>query len=397
MLTFEKFSGINNVLPPERLLPEPKTGITAMATLTNVDVGLDRELTRRSGFSELLATCHKNLHQADGFMLATVDGGDLISMNASGGARVTLYPSLGTARVWYCNLPDGRTTFSNGLICGITDGLTATTWGVPVPTGLGALTPISGDLFPGDYQYQLTYVRLSDGLEGGPLYSNPIAIPDGGVYLSGMPTLAGHAINVYLTAANGDDGFFAGSTTGSMFSYIGKNDALSIPCRTGYLQPAPAGTVTAFWRGRVLTAVGPVLYASRTNAWETFDFRRDFKQFSGDITLIQPVDGGIFVGTKDELAFLAGTEFDKLAYIQKMDGPAVLGSGVAVRGELIQQGEGAAQGGAMVCIAKNVIVAGFADGGIIRMTEGRYTTSAVEVAATFRMAKGTPQYIAIPQ
>lgn len=391
MLTFEKFSGINNVQPSHRLADD------ALTVATNVDIGLTGEISRRKGYSELLGTCHKNLHQADGFLLATVDGGDLTSMNAVGSNRVTLYPSLGVSRVWYCNLPDGRTTFSNGLIRGITDGVTATTWGVPVPTSLGALTPIAGDLFPGDYQYQLTYVRLSDGLESGPLYSNPIAVPDGGIFLSGLPTLAGHAINVYITAANGDDGFFAGSTTNGVFSYIGKNDALTLPCRTGYLQPAPAGTVTAFWRGRVLTAVGPVLYASRTNAWETFDFRRDFKQFSGDITMVQPVDNGLFVGTTDELAFLAGTEFDKLTYVQKVDGPVVLGSGVAVRGELIQQGEGAALGGAMVCIAKNTVVAGFADGGIIRMTEGRYTTGVTEVAAMFRMTNGIPQYIAIPQ
>jgi hypothetical protein len=397
MLKFEKFSGINNVLPSERLMPEPKTGITPMATLTNVDVGLDRELVRRAGYSELLDTCHKNLHQADGFILATVDGGDLISMGADGGNRVTLYPSLGVSRVWYCNLPDGRTTFSNGLICGVTDGATATTWGVPTPAGLGSLTPISGALFPGDYQYQLTFVRLSDGLEGGPLYSNPTAVPDGGILLSGLPTLAGHAINIYLTAANGDAGFFAGSTTGSMFSYIGKNDALSLPCRTDFLQPAPAGTVTCFWRGRVLTAVGSVMYASRTNAWETFDFRRDFKQFSGNITLIQPVDDGIYVGTENELAFLAGTEFDKLVYTQKIAAPTVLGSGVAVRGELIRQGEGAALGAAMICIADRVLVAGFSGGSIIRLTEGQYATDAPEVAATFRMVRGIPQYVAIPQ
>ncbi len=392
MLTFEKFTGINNVLPSERLVPDGNTGATPMVSATNVDIGLDGEISRRAGYAELLATCHKNLHQADGFLLATVDGGDLTAMNSAGGSRVTLLPSLGVSRVWYCNLPDGRTTFSNGLICGITDGATATTWGVPIPASLGALAPISGDLFPGDYQYQLTYVRLSDGLEGGPLYSNPIAVPDGGVYLSGLPTLAGHAINVYLTGADGDEGFFAGSTTGSLFSYIGKNDALSVPCRTGYLQPAPAPTVTSFWSGRVLLAVGNVLYASKTNQWELFDFRRDFKQFESDITLIQPVDDGIYVGTTTELAFLSGTEFDKLAYAQKVVGSTVLGSGVTVRGELA-----GGQGSAMICISDGVIVAGFNGGSINRMTEGRFTTDVTEVAATFRMVDRIPQYIAIPQ
>ncbi len=397
MLKFEKFSGINNVLPSERLTPDRKTGATPLAVATNVNAGLDGELRRRSGYAELLATCHKNLHQADGFVLATVDGGDLISMNASGGSRVTLYPSLGASRVWYCNLPDGRTTFSNGLICGITDGATATGWGVPVPISLGSLTELSGELHPGDYQYQLTYVRLSDGLEGGPIYSNPIPVTSGGIFLSGLPTLAGHAINVYITGAHGDEGYFAGSTTGSMFSYIGKNDALTLPCRTGNMFPAPAGKLSAFWRGRVLTAVDNVLYASKTNAWELFDFRRDFKQFSDNITLVQPVDDGLFVGTTTELAFLAGTEFDKLVYTQKVKGPVVLGSGVAVRGELIQQGEGAALGGAMICIADKGIVAGFSGGNVTRMTEGRYTTNTTEVVATFRMTDGIPQYIALPQ
>lgn len=391
MLTFEKFSGINNVLPPHRL----DNG--ALTAATNVDIGLTGEIRRRAGYVQTLDTCHKNLHQADGFMLATVDGGDLVALDSAGANRAMLYPSLGPGRVWYCNLPDGRTTFSNGLINGITDGATATTWGVPVPSSLGALMAVSGALHPGDYRYQLTYVRLSDGLEGGPIYSDPAPVPDGGVLLMGLPVLEGHKINVYLTGAYGDQAYLAGSTFGDSFSYLGQNDALVLPCRTDHLRPAPAGTVTAFWRGRVLVAVGPVLYASKTNSWEAFDFRRDFKQFSAPITLIQPVDGGVFVGTEKELAFLSGAEFDKLAYAQVIDGPTVLGSGVAVRGELVQRGQGTGQGAAMLCIAARGIVAGFSDGGIARMTEGRYATDAAQVSATFRVLNGVPQYLAAVQ
>ena len=159
----------------------------------------------------------------------------------------------------------------------------------------------------------------------------------------------------------------------------------------------PVGTVTAFWRGRTLVAVGPTLYASQPSQWELCDMRKNFKQFSGDITLIQPVDGGIFVGTTKELAFLAGTEFDKLSYEPKVTGNVVLGSGVSVRGELIKQREGAALGTAMICIADGVLTAGYSDGDVVRMTEGRYETTATEVAATFRMIDRIPQYIAIPQ
>lgn len=390
MLTFEKFTGINNVVPSHRL---KKSELTAA---TNIDIGLDGELKRRGGYAEEAATCHKNLWQADGFLLATVEGNDLKAFTV-GGAYTTVSASLGASRVWYCNLPDGRTTFSNGLINGITSGGAAVAWGVPIPTSLGAIADVAGSLFPGDYQYQLTYRRTSDGLESGPLYSNPTTIAAGGIALTGLPTLAGHSINVYITSHNGSSAFYAGNTTGSTFTFTGANDQLVLPCRTENLSPAPAGTVTAFWRGRVLVAVGSVMWASMAGRWQHFNLRRDFKQFSANITLIQPVDGGIFVGTEDELCFLAGTEFDKLVYTRKVEGRTVLGSGVAVRGELIKRGEGAGLGSAMMCIADKVLTAGFSDGQVVRMTEGRYTTDVTEVAATFRMLDRVPQYVAVPQ
>jgi hypothetical protein len=388
MLKFEKFAGINNVLPAHRLKQSDLT------TATDVDIGLSGEIRRRVGYTQRSALCHKNLWQADGFMLATCNS-DLV--RTDGGTQTVLYPSLGVSRVWYLNLPDGRVAFSNGLIAGITDGTTITGWGVPIPTSLGALTDVAGSLFSGDYQYQLTYVRLADNVEGSPLYSNPLPIAAGGVMLTGLPVLAGYKINVYLTGTNGGTAYLAGSTTNGLFAFTGAVSQLVLPCRTEFLNPMPVGTVSAFWRGRALVAVGSVMYASKPPQWELCDMRRDFKQFSAPITLIQPVDGGVFVGTTKELCFLAGNEFDKLTYVRKVDGATVLGSGVAVRGELIKQGEGAGLGGAMVCIADGVVVAGFSDGGIERLTEGRYKTAVTEVAATFRMSGRTPQYIALPQ
>lgn len=390
MLKFAEFEGINNVLPSERLKK------TELAAASNVDIGLSGEIRRRQGYTEVLDTCHKNLWQGSGFMLATVDGNDLVAI-APNGTRTTVQVALGPSRVWYLNLPDGRTAFSNGLINGITSGGAATGWGVPTPSGLGAVTDVAGDLFPGEYKYQLTHVRLSDGLEGGPLDSAPVDLTSGGLVLTGLPVRAGYSTNVYLTSHDGDMAYLAGNTTGSAFSFIGSNHELVLPLRTDNLVAAPVGTMSAFWRGRALVAAGSVLYASLPHRWELFDLRRDFKQFSSPITLIQPVDDGVYVGTTTELAFMGGTEFDKLTYKQAVAGRTVLGSGVAVRGELIKQGEGAGLGPAMICIADRGIVAGFSDGSVVRMTEGRYATSAAEVFATFRKIDGIPQYIAVPQ
>ena len=390
MLKFEKFTGINNVLPSHRLKN------TELTEAENVDIGLSGEISRRGGRTVAHVASHKNLHQAEGFMLATV-ADDLYAI-APNGARTLIYDTLSDSpRVWYTNLPDGRTTFSNGLINGITDGATRTTWGVPIPASIGAMADIAGGLFPGDYQYGITYVRTSDSLEGPPAYSNPDPIADGGVFLSGLPVLAGHTINVYLTGHNGEELMYAGNTANGVFTFTGTNEMLVMPCRTNFLDVAPVGTISSFWRGRALVAKGNVLYASLQSQWELFNLRRDFKQFSGDITAVVPVDGGIYVGTTEEFAFLAGVEFDKLQYKQVVSGAVVLGSGVSVRGELIKRGEGGGLGTAAVVIADGIIVAGFSDGGVMRLTEGVYRTTATEVSATFRTLDGIPQYIAVPQ
>ena len=390
MLTFKAFDGINNVLPAKRL--EPSEFVRAL----NVDIGLSKELTRRSGYSEVLGTCHKNLWQASGFMLATCDG-DLTAIwpNAT---RTVIYAGLGVERVWYCNLPDGRTTFSNGLIQGVTDGATLTGWGVPVPERIGTLSQAAGQLYPGDYQYQIAYVRLSDGLEGGPEYSNPFPVTQGGVLIHGLPVRDGYSIRVYLSSHDGGEAYYAGTTLTDEFSFTGKNSDLVIPARTDLVYPAPAlATVQAFYRGRVLVAEGNVLYASKHQQVEFFERKRDYKQFAAPITLIVPVDDGVYVGTENELAFLAGQSFDTLQYRQVLSSGVVLGSGVPVRGDMVKLGDGRGQGSAMLCIADSVICAGFNSGQLVRLTEGRYSTNATEVAATFRKINGVPQYLAIPQ
>lgn len=391
MLTFKGFSGINNVLPAERL------GNDALTTATNVNIGLTGELSRRTGYASVSNDAHTNLYQADDYLLATVGlNGDLTAIRQGG--NTVVYPSLGHDRVWYCTLPEGRVAFSNGLINGVTDGVTASSWGVPIPPSTGALTEVAGNLFDGEYQWQLTYVRLSDGKEGGVAYSGaPVSITTGGVFLSGLPALADHRINVYLTSHNGGEAYFAGSTTNTIFTFTGANDDLVLPCRTDFHKPAPAGRCLAEWRGRVLVAVDNVLYASVPNNQELFNVRRDFKQFVDPITTVVPVDDGIYVGTTKELAFIGGVQFDNLAYRKVANGPVALGSGVAVRGELIKQGEGAGLGKAMVCIADGRIVAGFNGGGVVRMTEGRYYTDVAEVFAFFRSNNGIPQYVAIPR
>lgn len=388
MLTFAEFSGINNVLPERRM------DGSALVGALDVDIGLTGEISRRSGYVTVSTLCHKNLHQAAGYMLATVES-DLTAIHPNGDRHIVA-ESLGMERVWYCDLPDGRTTFSNGLVHGITDGLTGRPWTIPAPESVGALAQTTGGLHPGRYAYHLTYVR-ADGLEGPVASAVPVQVDSGGVYIAGMPVLDGYTINVYLSGHDGAGAYLAGSTATGEFLFGGKNDALILPCRTMGLSSAPVGTLAAFWRGRVLVAQGSTLWASMPHAPHLFDMRRDFKQMGARITLVQPVDDGVYVGTDAGLSFLGGVQWDQLTHQATGLGAVVLGSGVKAPGNRIKLGDGVGSGAAMLCIADSHIVAGFNGGQAYAMTKGSYKTDVAEVAATFREVGNIPQYVAVPQ
>lgn len=388
MLTFKQFSGINNVQPPERLSP------SALTVASNVDIGLTGELSRRAGYTRASTDAHTNLFDSGTLRLATAGlNGDLINLDTG----VVLYPSLGHDRVWYAELPDHRVAFSNGLITRVTDGVKTTQWGVNPPAGVGAGANALGDLFEGEYRYALTHVREVDGLESAPVFSEPLQITSGGVFISGIPVRTGCTTNIYLTSHNDGQFYLAGSTTASAYGFTGTNDDLVQPCRTEFTTPPPAGRCLTAWRNRVLVAVDNVLYATEPTSFERVNVRRDFKQFIDPITSVTPVDDGIYVGTTRELVFLAGDKFDSLMYRKVADKGVVLGSSVSVRGELVRQGEGAGLGSAMICICDGHILAGFNGGGIVRLTDGVYRTQAAEVFATFRQINGVPQYMAIPR
>lgn len=387
MLTFEEFRGINNVLKPERL------DAGDLLAAVNVDIGLTGELYRRDGYTEVAATCSKNLHQADGYMLAT--NGAVLRAIATSGITV-IHPALGPDRVHYLNLPDGRTLFSNGLIHGTTDGTAGWGWSVPAPESLGNPEPMTGTLAAGEYRYHLTYTRLVDLAEGPATSSEPVSIDQGGLFLSALPDREGFAINVYLSGKDGDAAYLVGRTVSRSLGVAA--EGLPQPCETIGLQPMPVGKFLAFWKGRVLVAVDDTVWASEP--WKPHLTQwRAFRQFKGRVTMIQAVDGGVFVGTERELAFMGGETYETLGYRDTRLGSVVPGSGVTVPGDKIKAGDGSGPSGdAMICIADGYLVAGWADGSTARISANQYRTSVTEVAATFRIVGGeVPQYIAIPQ
>lgn len=380
-----KFTGINNVVPAI------DQTASDLSHAVNVDITNAQRLRRRRGFTLVDGCqCYSNVFEGLRFTLATTQAGSLVAVDDTGVLR-EIHPSI-AGRVWFVDLPDGRVAFSNGLQNGITDGFAFTSWGVQAPEHCGTSYQIPGQLPAGKYRWAVSFVR-SDGLESGLATSDVVQLQrPSGLVVAGLPYAQGLHCRVYLTHANGEAFYFAGDAQDGELR-IAAHEGTGL-ARTLDLCAPPAGRLLATWNGRALVALGDLLLASQPTLPEQFDLTRDFKRFESEITLVQPVAGGIFVGTEHALHFLEGASFDSLALRTVLRGRVVLGSGAAVDGYHIRVGDGNASGECMVCIAAGHVVAGLGGGQLVHMSAKRYHTDCKEVSAAFRLNGDVPQYLA---
>jgi hypothetical protein len=79
------------------------------------------------------------------------------------------------------------------------------------------------------------------------------------------------------------------------------------PTSNRTLFDAPVGTIVRAFNGRMYVAMGSWLFYSDPFSLNAFDLARGFLMFEGQIQMVAPVAGGIFVGTDIGVWFLDGT------------------------------------------------------------------------------------------
>lgn len=134
--------------------------------------------------------------------------------------------------------------------------------------------------------------------------------------------------------------------------------------------PMPTGKYLKYWRGRLLTSRANVLRFSEPMAYHLHDERHGFVQMPQRITFVEPVDGGIWVGQVDHVAFLEGATPDELVMQRKTACAPVAGSSIQVLADTI--GGELSQGGSatVLWLAENGYVAGTASGQVVEMQAG---------------------------
>jgi hypothetical protein len=243
------------------------------------------------------------------------------------------------------------------------------TLGVPPPP---MVTPGTGALEPGAYGVAVAWLRGAMESPLSPMVHCTVEAGGGlSILLPQCPDPSVTSARLYFTGQNG-------GALGRGEDYPIALQALEAPLlpkmgaapQFQHMEPMPTGDYLGYWRGRLVVARGSVLRFSEAMAYHVHDPLHGFVQMPQRITFLHPVDGGLWVGQVDHVAFLAGTSPGELAMARKTAKAPVPGSAVALDAETA--GEISSGGASTVAwLAANGYVLGSPSGAVVETQAGR--------------------------
>lgn len=138
--------------------------------------------------------------------------------------------------------------------------------------------------------------------------------------------------------------------------------------RFAHMEPMPSGLYLCQWAGRLCVARANVLHFSEPMAWHIHDPRHGFIQMPQRITFLAPVDGGLWVGQRDHVAFISGQDVRDVQVRRVQARAPVPSSAVVVDGSIARETGGRP---AAVWLAENGHVIGMPDGTLLEPRANR--------------------------
>lgn len=266
----------------------------------------------------------------------------------------------------------------NSLVCVATpygiysyNGTKAERMGLNTPAA-PYVTTVEGSLIPGTYGVAVAWLR--DKLESAPSAATFTEIAAGEGLQITLPLSMDLSITgavLYLTKPNGGELLREYQyPLNSMPISVAAPPKLGRPSQFANLSPMPSGKYLKYWNGRLLTAKGNVLRFSEALAYHLHNERYGFVQMPQRITFVQPVDGGIWVGQVNHVAFLQGTTLENLQTQRKSSRAPVPDSAILVDSEVV--GTNASPDGSpvVVWLAENGYVMGTSAGTLSEIHAG---------------------------
>ena len=201
----------------------------------------------------------------------------------------------------------GGVWFTDGARVGVVaaDGTSAAWVGLPVPAAPQLSAVAYGGLTAGRYGVALSFI--SDNEESG-MSPTTFIYSTAGIDLTALPPPpAGCEVRVYMTQPGGDRLYHLMDVpTGLLPPILIGSLPEGKQAMNQYLTTLPGGRLIAGYNGRIYVARGNVLYFSEPLYYGLTSLQYGFVLYDSEITLLQAVETGLYVGTRDHLHYMSG-------------------------------------------------------------------------------------------
>lgn len=266
---------------------------------------------------------------------------------------------------------NASTYFTSRAFLGRIAGGVVSEIGVPDAAAPAVATAAVGDLEPGKYGVAMSYVSAS-GEEGGLSRMRTLTVGAGqGIRATMSVAPPGAAfVRLYRTDANGDMLRRASEFPAAVATTTIGAGNVGREADTQFLRRMPAGDIVRGWRGFLLVARGRYLYRSKALRHGLHDPRFDFHQFPTKITFLEAIDGGVFVGQRDGVIFLAGEDPRSWKQARPAGRVPVPGASAVIPASMLEQ-RLQLSGEVAVWLAENGYVLGTPSGQLIELQTNR--------------------------
>jgi hypothetical protein len=122
-----------------------------------------------------------------------------------------------------------------------------------------------------------------------------------------------------------------------------------------------------------------------------FDLRKGYP-FTDDIAMVEPLDGGVWLGTRSEVVWLEGADIEKAALRSKLSYGAIPGASAQCSRDMVLDGQG--DGTVVTFATVQGVCLGDGNGAVTNLTHDRYWYPIQETgAALVRKHRGMTQAV----
>ena len=285
-----------------------------LARAENVNITKEGRIVRREGYTEVDpgTDCHSLWGDPKSDLAYFADGPNLKCAlgDGTGLSISTVFSGLSIGHL--------LSFTHDGTAPVVSDGVTMRRI---LPTGVAPLVPPLlaalplvdvgvGALEAGRYQVCFTYMD-AEGREGGASPVQQIITGLGGsIQITGMPAAFPSGVSalvVYISPVNGDvlmrAAILTTPATSAAFPVL---PTLGARCMTRRMQPMPAGSIVRLSNGRLLSAVGSVLFYSEPFMPGLYRPESGYIPFPDPISIVETTANGVYIAAGEVTYFAKG-------------------------------------------------------------------------------------------